>query len=185
MGDISRRSANAACEMPSLRFSQARTCHWARERPTCWARRSKFRRMSRATSARRNPMLGSGWRSDMAGLYLITSHTITFVTISLLQSRHKACGGTSQGAFGHRFRHRVFWLYLDIHGIPVLARRIRWLSHNRFNLVGLHDCDHGPVTPARFVPGPLGSALPRPTKAAPSDSSFRLSFPPRHAIVSP
>ncbi len=69
-------------------------------------------------------MLGSGWRSDMAGLEfrLITNYTITIVTISLLPSRRKAFGGTSQGASGHRFRYRVFWLYLDIDGIPVLAR---------------------------------------------------------------
>ncbi len=46
--------------------------------------------------------------------------------------------------FGHRFRYRVFWLYLDIDEIPALARRIPWLSHNRFNLVGFYDSDHGP-----------------------------------------
>ncbi len=46
--------------------------------------------------------------------------------------------------FGHRFRYRVFWLYLDIDKIPTIARKIPWLSHNRFNLVGFHDSDHGP-----------------------------------------
>jgi hypothetical protein len=46
--------------------------------------------------------------------------------------------------FGHRFRYRVFWLYLDIDEIPSLVRRIPWFSHNRFSLAAFHDRDHGP-----------------------------------------
>ena len=46
--------------------------------------------------------------------------------------------------FGHRFRYRVFWLYLDIDEIPALVRRIPWFSHNRFNLAAFYDRDHGP-----------------------------------------
>jgi uncharacterized protein len=46
--------------------------------------------------------------------------------------------------FGHRFRYRVFWLYLDIDEIPDLARRLPGFSHNRFNLTAFYDRDHGP-----------------------------------------
>lgn len=43
----------------------------------------------------------------------------------------------------HRFRYRVFSLLIDIDELPGLARRLRFLSHNRFNLASLHDRDHG------------------------------------------
>jgi hypothetical protein len=43
----------------------------------------------------------------------------------------------------HRLRYRVFTLLIDLDELPVLARRLRWLSHNRFNLMSLHDRDHG------------------------------------------
>lgn len=45
----------------------------------------------------------------------------------------------------HRFRYRVFTLLIDLDELPVLAKRLRWLSHNRFNLMSLHDRDHGDV----------------------------------------
>ena len=43
----------------------------------------------------------------------------------------------------HRFRYRVFTLLIDLDELPVLAKRLRWLSHNRFNLMSIHDRDHG------------------------------------------
>lgn len=43
----------------------------------------------------------------------------------------------------HRFRYRVFSLLIDLDELPDLDRRLRWLSHNRFNLMSLHDRDHG------------------------------------------
>jgi len=43
----------------------------------------------------------------------------------------------------HRLRHRVFTLLIDLDELPALARSLRWLSHNRFNLMSLHDRDHG------------------------------------------
>ncbi len=43
----------------------------------------------------------------------------------------------------HRFRYRVFTLLIDLDELPALARGLRWLSHNRFNLMSLHDRDHG------------------------------------------
>jgi len=43
--------------------------------------------------------------------------------------------------FRHAFRYRVFSLLLDL---DRLDRLPRFLSHNRFNLFGFHDRDHGP-----------------------------------------
>ena len=43
----------------------------------------------------------------------------------------------------HRFRYRVFTLLIDLDELPALAKSLRWLSHNRFNLMSLHDRDHG------------------------------------------
>jgi len=43
----------------------------------------------------------------------------------------------------HRFRYRVFTLLIDLDELPALARSLRRLSHNRFNLMSLHDRDHG------------------------------------------
>lgn len=43
----------------------------------------------------------------------------------------------------HRFRYRVYSLLLDIDELPAIAGRLRLLSHNRFNLMSIHDRDHG------------------------------------------
>ncbi|MCI0750054.1 MAG: DUF1365 domain-containing protein [Nevskiales bacterium] len=43
----------------------------------------------------------------------------------------------------YRFVYRLFYLLLDLDRLEVLHRRLRWFSHNRFNLVGFHDRDHG------------------------------------------
>lgn len=42
----------------------------------------------------------------------------------------------------HRFAYRVFRLWMDIDRMG--DGNSRWLSHNRFNLLSLHDRDHGP-----------------------------------------
>ena len=47
----------------------------------------------------------------------------------------------------HRFEYRVFSLLVDVDELPALARRLKWLSHNRFNLMSLHDRDHGDARP--------------------------------------
>jgi hypothetical protein len=52
----------------------------------------------------------------------------------------------------HRFRYRVFTLLIDLDELPALAKGLRWLSHNRFNLMSLHDRDHGDP--------PIGNARP-------------------------
>ncbi len=43
----------------------------------------------------------------------------------------------------HRLSYRVFSLLLPLHGIGDVCGSTRFLSHNRFNLVAFHDCDHG------------------------------------------
>ena len=43
----------------------------------------------------------------------------------------------------HVLRYRVFSLLLDLDELPALDRHLRWFSHNRFNLLGFRDRDHG------------------------------------------
>ena len=52
---------------------------------------------------------------------------------------HRRLGGVA-----YRFVYKVFSLYLDLDELPVLHGRLKLFSHNRFNLVSLHDRDHGP-----------------------------------------
>lgn len=47
----------------------------------------------------------------------------------------------------HALRYRVFSLLLDCEELPVLDRRLRLFSYNRFNLCSLYDGDHGDGTP--------------------------------------
>lgn len=42
----------------------------------------------------------------------------------------------------HRLRYRLFSLLLDLDEIDVLARRLTFFSHNRFNLFAFHDRDY-------------------------------------------
>jgi DUF1365 family protein len=51
----------------------------------------------------------------------------------------------------HQFRYRAFWLLIDLDELPELTKRLRLFSHNRFNLVALHDADQGDgnTTPLR------------------------------------
>jgi len=44
----------------------------------------------------------------------------------------------------YRFRYRVFSLLLDIDAIDEVAASTRLFSHNRFNILSLHDSDHLP-----------------------------------------
>jgi DUF1365 family protein len=44
----------------------------------------------------------------------------------------------------HQFAYRVFSLLVDLDELPAIARSSRLLSHNRFNLLSVHDRDHGP-----------------------------------------
>jgi DUF1365 family protein len=47
------------------------------------------------------------------------------------------------GRIRHRLRHSVFYLYLDLDRLERTARRCRFFSCNRFNLVSFYDRDHG------------------------------------------
>ena len=51
----------------------------------------------------------------------------------------------------HRLRYRVFWMLLDLNELGEAEGRFRLFSHNRFNLLGFHDADHGDgsTTPLR------------------------------------
>lgn len=43
----------------------------------------------------------------------------------------------------HQLRYRIFSLLLDFDEIDELDSRLRFFSHNRFNLLSFHDRDHG------------------------------------------
>ena len=43
----------------------------------------------------------------------------------------------------HRFRYRLYWLLLDLDELDALDARMKLFSHNRPNVLSLHDCDHG------------------------------------------
>jgi DUF1365 family protein len=45
--------------------------------------------------------------------------------------------------FQHRLAYRVFSLYVDLDELPTLSRNLRFLSHNRWNVFGFYDRDHG------------------------------------------
>ncbi len=42
----------------------------------------------------------------------------------------------------HAFRYRLFFLDVDLDELPALSKRVRLLSHNRFNVYSLFDKDH-------------------------------------------
>jgi uncharacterized protein len=43
----------------------------------------------------------------------------------------------------YRFVYRLFYVLLDVDRLGALDRSLRFFSHNRFNLIALHDCDYG------------------------------------------
>lgn len=43
----------------------------------------------------------------------------------------------------HRFVYRVFYVLVDVDRLDQLDRRLKLFSHNRFNLLSLHDRDYG------------------------------------------
>lgn len=67
-----------------------------------------------------------------------------------------------------RFTSRTASLLLDLDALPQAAARLRLLSHNRFNLFGFNDRDHGPRdgSPLRpWIDGLLAAhGLPRPAR---------------------
>lgn len=49
-----------------------------------------------------------------------------------------------------RFAYRLSYMLVDIDRLEALHRRFRWFSLNRFNLVSLHDADHGSRKPGQL-----------------------------------
>lgn len=54
--------------------------------------------------------------------------------------------------FGHRLDYRIFSLYLDLDELPSLSRRLRFFSHNRWNLLSFMDQDHGAADGSALKP---------------------------------
>ena len=44
----------------------------------------------------------------------------------------------------HRLGYRIFQMLIDLDELPRLQANLRFFSHNRFNLLGFRDRDHGP-----------------------------------------
>lgn len=42
----------------------------------------------------------------------------------------------------HRFHYNLYMFWLDLDEIGMLAKRLRWMGHNRFNLFNYRDSDH-------------------------------------------
>jgi DUF1365 family protein len=57
--------------------------------------------------------------------------------------------------FQHRFRYRVFSIYLDLDELPNVAHRLKLFSYNRWNLFSFFDRDHGPLGPAAQEKRPI------------------------------
>ena len=53
-------------------------------------------------------------------------------------------GHTRLRPFTHSFEYRIYTLLLDLDELPTIARKLRLFGHNRFNLFGFADRDHGP-----------------------------------------
>lgn len=51
--------------------------------------------------------------------------------------RHRRTGDVE-----HAFEYSMWHALLDVDELPELDRRLRWFSHNRFNLTGFDDRDH-------------------------------------------
>ena len=66
----------------------------------------------------------------------------------------------------HRFRYRVFSLYVDLDELPYLAKRLRLFSHNRWNLFSFFDRDHGSADGSTDDPHPVREWVDRQLDAA-------------------
>lgn len=42
----------------------------------------------------------------------------------------------------HHFNYRIFYFWLDLDTLDATSKRLRWFSHNRFNLYSFKDSDH-------------------------------------------
>ena len=70
-------------------------------------------------------------------------------------------GHTRLRPFQHSFEYRIYTLLLDLDELPGIVRNLRLFSHNRFNLFGFADRDHGPRSGTdlrRWIDGHLDEA---------------------------
>jgi uncharacterized protein len=87
--------------------------------------------MDRAEPVGKNPRHGTGSSGCDAGDERVTS-ALYAGAVTHRRSRPKP----------HRLRYRVFSLLLDLDEIPALCKRLRLLSHRRFNLFSFDERDH-------------------------------------------
>ena len=52
-------------------------------------------------------------------------------------------GHTRLRPFRHSFEYRMYTMLIDLDEVELVGQRLRLFSHNRFNLFGLSDRDHG------------------------------------------
>jgi DUF1365 family protein len=52
-------------------------------------------------------------------------------------------GHTRLRPFHHDFEYRIYTLVLDLDELAAISKKLRLFSHNRFNLFGMFDRDHG------------------------------------------
>jgi len=79
----------------------------------------------------------------------------------------------------HAFNYRVFMFALDLDEIPSVAKKIPWLSHNRFNLFSIHDADHIDLGQPGGIRGNLTHWLAGEGISCPADSRIQLLTFPR------
>ena len=46
--------------------------------------------------------------------------------------------------FSHRFKYGVFTFFVDLDDLDHIAKKCRFFSFNRFNIISLFNKDHGP-----------------------------------------
>ena len=68
--------------------------------------------------------------------------------------------------FRHRFRYRVFSIYLDLDELPSVAQRLRLFSHNRWNVFSFFDRDHGTIGKTAGAQGTIREWVDRQLDAA-------------------
>ena len=44
----------------------------------------------------------------------------------------------------HYFKYNVFSLFIDLSELSEIEKKMKFFSHNRFNLISFYDIDHGP-----------------------------------------
>jgi DUF1365 family protein len=77
------------------------------------------------------------------------------------------------------FSYRVFMLDVDLDDLSALAKRTRWLGHNRFNLFSIDDRDHVQLTTGEGIRGNLAAWCEKNGISMPAQAKVRLITFPR------